>query len=46
MQIVCKQAENKKGLNLLKPLLVMREPDWIRTNGLLLRRNHAIAFNF
>jgi hypothetical protein len=37
MQIVCKWGKNKKGLNLLKPLPALREPDWIRTNDLLLR---------
>ncbi len=30
--------EIKKGSNCLKPLLALREPDWIRTNDLLLRR--------
>jgi hypothetical protein len=38
MQKVCKLPKIKKGLNRLKPLLDLREPDWIRTNGLLLRR--------
>jgi hypothetical protein len=31
-------AKNSKGFNRLKPLPGLSEPDWIRTNGLLLRR--------
>jgi hypothetical protein len=31
-------AQNKKGFNFLKPLLALREPDWIRTNDPQLRR--------
>ena len=36
--------EIKEGLNLLKPLLELSEPDWIRTNGLLLRSLHFSRF--